>query len=130
MYISPTERMKIIHLWMGNTALDEKAYYDYFEQEDEISHFGRDIGLNGEYDEDMIGILPISEKPVTLQEVLQKNIPIDISSIATAVKAAEQAGIDTVNAVFYITDSSITVKEPYKKDYNGLSYIGAFKSAL
>ncbi|WP_113948128.1 immunity 22 family protein [Pedobacter miscanthi] len=130
MYISPTERMKVIHLWMGNTALDEKTYYEYFEQEEKISHFGRNIGLDEEYDEDMIGILPIFEKPVTVQEVLQKKVPIDISSISAAIKAAGQAGINTVNAVFYITDSSITVKEPHQADYNGLSYIGAFKSAL
>lgn len=122
--------MKVIHLWMGNTPLDEKTYYEYFEQEEEISHFGRNIGLDEEYDEDMIGILPIFEKPVTVQEVLQKKVPIDISCIAAAINAAGQAGINTVNAVLYITDSSITVKEPYQADYSGLSYIGAFKSAL
>jgi hypothetical protein len=75
MYISPTERMKKIHLWMGNTTADEQTYFSYFQQEDEIIQFAKDIGLDGEYDEDMIGILNISERPVPILEVLQKKCP-------------------------------------------------------
>jgi len=130
MYISPTERMKKIHLWLGNTAADEQTYFNYFDQEDEISQLGRDIGLDEEYDEDMIGILPIFEKQVTVKEVLEKKVPIDNSSISEAEKASQKLGITTANAAFYITDSSIIIKEPYKKDYNGLSYIGEFRSEL
>jgi len=130
MYISPTERMKKIHLWMGNTAADEQAYFSYFQQDDETSQFGEDIGLDGEYDEDMIGILPLSEEPIPVQEVLQKKVPIDLESIPQAEIVLEKLGISTANAAFYLTDSSVTVQEPYQKDYNGLSYIGIFKSAL
>jgi hypothetical protein len=130
MYISATERMKKIHLWLGNTAVDEQTYFNYFQQEDSISQFAYDIGLDGEYDEDMIGILPISETPIPAQEVLQKKVPIDTGSISHAEIAFKRSGIDTVNAVFYLTDSSITIKEPYKNNYNGLIYIGVFDSAL
>jgi len=63
MYISPTERIKKIHLWLGTTAVDEQTYFSYFQQENGISQFAYDIGLDEEYDEDMIGILPISAMP-------------------------------------------------------------------
>jgi hypothetical protein len=43
MYISPTERMKKIHLWIGNTAAVEQAYFSYFQQDGETSRFGEKI---------------------------------------------------------------------------------------
>jgi hypothetical protein len=130
MYISPTERVKKIHLWIGTTELSEKDYYRYFDQDEETSLFAKEIGLDGEYDEDFIGILPLFERQLPVIEILQNEVPLDHGSITQAMKTCNQLGINTANAVFYVTDSALIVEEPYKSDYNGLSYLGMFKSAL
>jgi hypothetical protein len=130
MYISPVERMKIIHLWIGTTAVDEAVYNLYFDQEDELSQFSKDIGLAEEYDEDFIGILPIFKNPPTVKVLLEKEIPIDKDSIAEVLAVCETMGIHSINAAFYLTDSTITIAKPNKKEYNGLRYLGEYKSAL
>jgi len=130
MYISPVERMKKIHLWIGTTAVDEAVYNLYFDQEDELSQFSKDIGLAEEYDEDFIGILPIFKNPPPIKELLEKEIPIDKDSIAEVLAVCETMGIHSINAAFYLTDSAIAIAKPNKKEYNGLRYLGEYKSAL
>lgn len=130
MYISPTERMKKIHLWVGTTTADEETYNEYFDQEDDISQFSKDIGFNEEYDEDFIGILPLFGKEIPVEDILENEVPLDKNSVAEVLEICKKMGIEKANAAFYLTDSSITVEEPYKDEYNGLKYIGEYKSAL
>lgn len=127
MYIPPSERMKKVHVWMGAATAGEESYNAYFNQEEGISQFSKDIGMEEEYDEDFIGILPLFRKALSVEEVLRKEVPIAIESIPDAVAACERYGLQSVNAVFYLTDSTIDVVEG---SYNGLQYIGEFDSGL
>jgi hypothetical protein len=57
-------------------------------------------------------------------------VVIDRDEINSAVKECTKLGIVTANAVFYLTDSDVIIKKPYKENYNGLKYIGIYNSSL
>jgi len=129
MYISPVERIKKIHIWIGKTSKSEEDYESYFDQEEEVSQFATDIGLDSEYDEDFIGIIPLltEEKPVSF--VLKEETPIHPSEINFVENKCRELGIESANAVFYLTDSSVVINESNLK-YNDLYYIGIFDSSF
>lgn len=129
MYIPPSERMKKVHVWLGTTAADEETYNAYFDQDEDVSQFSNDIGLDEEYDEDFIGILPIFKNQRLVAEVLANEVPLAIESLTYAIAACERHGIEFVNALFYLTDSTVNIEDP-KDNYNGLKYLGVFESAL
>ena len=58
--MNPLERMKKIHLWIGTTTKTQEEYDEYSDQDHDTSPFATDIGIE-EYDEDFIGIIPLSE---------------------------------------------------------------------
>lgn len=58
------------------------------------------------------------------------DVVIDRDEINSAVKECTKLGIVTANAVFYLTDSDVIIKKPYKENYNGLKYIGIYNSSL
>ena len=139
MYISPIERMKKVHIWIGKNSLNEEDYEKYFELdcstegdfEDpdyRICQFCKDIGEVW-YDEDFIGIIPIFDQAVSIREILQE-VPIAETDIEKVTSKCDELEMKTANAVFYLTDSQVEVPRPYKDSYNGLKYIGVFGSCL
>jgi hypothetical protein len=129
MYINPVERMKKIHIWIGTVTVSENIYNEYFDQDNNISLFMKDIGINEEYDEDFIGILPLFNEEKDIEYLLNE-IPVDTNNIKNIMEKCEKSGINKGNAVVFFTDSSIEVVKPYKDSYNGLKYIGMFNSDL
>jgi hypothetical protein len=129
MYVSPVERMKKIHIWIGITTLSEEKYNEYFNQDNGTSLFYRDLGIDEEYDEDFIGILPIFKEPLTAEKIIADEIPIDKGDLSIAIDACNKLNIRTANAVFYLTDSSVNISKT-KETYNGLKYIGIYNSSL
>lgn len=129
MYISPTERMKKIHIWIGTTKKNEEEYEKYFDQEIQLSKFSQDIGLDTDYDEDFIGIIPLLSKEEPVGEILKEETPIHPSEIPLAVEKCIAFEINNANAVFYLTDSTIKINNIGGK-YNDLTYIGIFNSSL
>lgn len=129
MYISPLERMKKIHLWIGATSKSDEEWNQYFERENGISQFSNDIGMEEEYDEDFIGILPLFDQVTDIVSILNE-IPIGQDSIADVINQAHSMDMEKANAVFYLTDSSIKLLEPMKERYNDCVYLGFYDSDL
>lgn len=128
MYMNPLERMKKIHLWIGTTTKTEREYEEYFGQNNDVSPFGKDIGIE-EYDEDFIGIIPPFEQEIALSDILNE-APIDSSDIKSVLEECKRLNIEKANVVLYLTDASVEILKPYKDNYNELKYIGLFNSSL
>jgi hypothetical protein len=131
--------MSKIHIWIGTTNQTEEEYLKYFELdystegdfEDpkyKLCQFCKDIDTKW-YDEDLIGIIPVFNKEISILDLL-KEIPLNDSEINNALSVCEKTNLINANAIFYFTDSEMTIKQPYKESYNGLKYIGMFNSSL
>jgi hypothetical protein len=127
MYISPLERMKKIHIWTGYFSGNGDEFENYFNQEIPPCQFCTDIDMD-EYDEDYIGIIPLFEEKVGVQYLLDK-VPVDVDDISKVLEACKNKGIKEDNAIFYLTDSSVSIKNS-EKDYNELKYLGLYNSSL
>lgn len=130
MYLSAVERMKKVHIWLGQVQKEEEDYFEYFNKEDGISQFSKDIGTEEEYDEDFIGMLPLFEQELPILQILEDEVPIDEEEIPKALQRCNELNMEFANAVFYLSDSSVVISEPFKKSYNGLIYIGLYNSSL
>jgi hypothetical protein len=133
------DRMKKIHIWIGNFQKTEDDFNKYFEldystegdfddPEYKICEFCKDINQKW-YDEDFIGVLPLYEKEISVMDIL-KNIPINANEINNVIDECNTLGIKTTNAIFYLTDADIIINKPYKENYNGLKYVGLYNSSL
>ena len=133
------DRMKKIHIWIGNSQKTEGDFNKYFEldystegdfddPEYKICGFCKDIDQKW-YDEDLICILPICEKEILVMDIL-KDIPINTDEINNVIDECNKLGIKTANVIFYLTDADIIINKPYKENYNGLKYIGVYNSSL
>ncbi|MBI1645805.1 immunity 22 family protein [Capnocytophaga sp. 051621] len=127
MYIDPLERMKKIHIWIGFFSKGENEYEQYFNQEELPCQFCKDIDCE-EYDEDFIGIIPLFEKKVGVEQLLDE-VPIDENEIPKVIEKCKAMNISGGNAIFYMTDASIVIENTEKK-YNELKYIGIYDSSL
>lgn len=127
MYISPLIRMKKVHIWIGTFSKTQDEYEMYFNQENPPSQFGVDINIE-EYDEDLIGIIPLLGENVEVKYLLNE-VPIEEDEIPIALSKCENMKIREGNAVFYLTDSLIKIDDEEKK-YNELKYIGVYNSSL
>ncbi len=128
MYISPLERMKKVHIWIGTTSKNEDEFDRYFDQNNDLCQFCKDAGIE-QYDEDFIGIIPVFESETDIRDILAE-VPIDEKCIDLAVSNSTKLGIQKANAVFYLTDSSVSIEGYDNKLYNDLRYIGMFDSDL
>lgn len=126
MYQDPIKRMSNIHLWIGNVNSSENEYDEYFDQDDEICGFCIDIGEE-EYDEDFIGAIPKYEKLLDVKDILEDTI-LSKEEYQKVISICEQKGLNKVNATFYYSDTEL--KPDIRKMYNGLHYIGLFKSEM
>jgi Immunity protein 22 len=137
--MSVSERMKKIHVWFGTTEQSNAAFKKYFQLDystegdfDDPAYklcgFCKDTG-NKWYDEDMIGIIPVSKKEEAVDKFLKK-IPISPKQIEEVKKSCENLGVGIGNAIFYYTDAEFKISPPLKKTYNDLKYIGFFESSL
>lgn len=127
MYINPLERMKKIHIWIGFFSKRENEYEQYFDQEVPPCQFCKDIDCE-EYDEDFIGIIPLFKEKVGIEQLLDE-VPIDENEIPKVIEKCKAMNISDGNAIFYITDASIIIKNT-EKSYNELKYIGIYNSSL
>jgi len=126
MYQDPIERMKEIHIWIGITELEEDKYDRYFDQEKGVCGFCQDIGQE-EYDEDFMGAIPLYREPKDILLILS-DIALAASEYESVVSACLDKNISKANAVFYYSDKTLSLDADRK--FNGLCYIGAFKSDL
>jgi len=127
MYLSPLERMKKVHIWIGTFSGSEKEYEDYFNLQDSPCRFCIDINTD-EFDEDFIGIIPLFSEEQDISILLQQ-VPIDMGDIKNALIKCKAMELVKGNAVFYVTDVSLTIPNK-KKSFNGLKYIGMYNSSL
>ena len=127
MYLSPLERMKKVHIWIGTFSGSEKEYEDYFNLQDSPCRFCIDINTD-EFDEDFIGIIPLFREEQDIGILLQQ-VPIDMGDIKSALIKCKAMELVKGNAVFYVTDVSLTIPNK-EKSFNGLKYIGMYNSSL
>lgn len=127
MYLSPLERMKKVHIWIGTFSGSEKEYEDYFNLQDSPCRFCIDINTD-EFDEDFIGIIPLFNEEQDISILLQQ-VPIDMDDIKNALTKCKAMELVKGNAVFYLTDVSLTIPNK-EKSFNGLKYIGMYNSSL
>lgn len=125
-----------VHLWMGTSHKSEEDYQAYFEidystegdfdsPDYKVCGFCKDIGEVW-YDEDFIGIIDRTKKPVPVADWLTE-LAIDASEHEKVLAICVEKGIAKANAVFWYQDASLTLPEPHKNDYNELHYIGVFE---
>lgn len=125
---SVLDRFKTGHLWLGNIETPQEVYLDYFEQDNgrDYSNFFIDIGYEEEYDEDFIIIFDLLPKPVSLEHLLPE-IPIDCEQEkAKLTKMCTHLNFTEFNTFVFYSDPKLIV--PNNKNYNGLTYLGNFKS--
>jgi hypothetical protein len=128
------DRYEKVHLWVGTNFEPDAEYNKYFELDysaelDEPAYkvcgFCKDLGIRW-YDEDFIGIIPRSDKELTLDEILKESA-IDPAELENVKAECENLGIKRANAIFWYSDGGVSVPHPYKASYNGLRYIGLFQ---
>ncbi len=128
------ERYDKVHLWIGTSLAPEHDYQCYFELDysaelDEpgyiVCGFCKDIGLQW-YDEDFIGILPRTQTPQALDDLL-RDAPVDPGEWARVKAECARLGLVQANALVWYSDGGVAVSPPYKDSYNGLQYIGLFE---
>lgn len=127
MYISPIERMKKIHIWIGSYFDGIEKYEEYFNQDNPPCQFCKDIGIE-EYDDDFIGIIPLFCDEVNILTLLLE-APVEESEKNKILKRCGALGLEKGNVIFYLTDSSIYINDA-ENVYNGLLYIGIYNSSL
>lgn len=129
-----------VHVWIGDTALDEAAFLAYFaadpaywEVEDPCSAasdvtgcgFSIDLGERYLYDDDLLGV-HWCPAPVPVAELID-GWPIEPAAEAGILAACQAAGRATANAMFLYFDPGQAVRAPHKL-YNGLAYLGLFQN--
>lgn len=123
------DRFNRAHLWLGNISLDEEDYEEYFQPNEEgMSQFSIDLGLLYEYDEDFIGIIPISHTLLPIDELCKESI-ISISEMQNIMNNCAFLGIEKANAIVWYSDSDISFTIG-KKLSNNLIYIGEFDTEM
>ena len=127
MYLSPLERMKKVHIWIGTFSGSEKEYEDYFNLQDSPCRFCIDINTD-EYEEDFIGIIPLFNEEQDISILLQE-VPIDMDDIEDVLTKCKVMNIKKGNAVLYLTDASLVVPNK-ENNFYGLKYIGMYNSSL
>lgn len=129
------DRMDRVHLWIGTTKKQEEEYLEYFELDFstegdfsdpsyKVCGFCEDLDIKW-YEEDFIGIIPLYEEEVELDEILEE-AAVDSDEIDNVKAICQSLGINKANAILWYADAEIEINNP-KKSYNGLKYIGTFK---
>lgn len=123
------------YLWIGTNFMPIEKYNKYFEldysTEDlddpdyKVCDFCKDIGDNW-YDEDFIGYPEPLKKEVDIGKLIDKLISPGLDCRQAIIDKCHSLGITKANALFWYEASELTLKKPYKENYNGLKYIGIF----
>ena len=124
------------YLWIGSNFMPVEKYEEYFEldytteeldsPEYKICGFCKDIGTNW-YDEDFIGYPEPLKKEIDVGELIDKLISQGIDCRQKIIDQCHKMGITKANVLVWYKASETVLKKPYKKNYNGLKYIGIFK---
>ncbi len=121
---SVVDRFKTGHLWVG--YVDSYEYEMYFNQDDEISSFCEDIGLDYEYDEDFIIIFDPLKQGVTIDEIIVEIPLYDDVERKKVIDKFSELQLDVVNTFVFYSDPSIQIN-----NYKGLAnlyYLGQFNA--
>jgi hypothetical protein len=131
--------MSKIHIWIGTTKKSKEEYFKYFEldystegdfDDPDYKECGFCIDISEKwYDEDMIGIIPVSNENKPIVSLLEE-IPLKKSEYDKVVNRCNLIGLNYGNAIFYYTDSELVINKPYKNNYNDLKYVGFYESIL
>lgn len=123
------DRFNRAHLWIGNVSCNQENYETHFQLNgQDMSQFSMDLGLLYEYDDDFIGILPLMDDLLPIDELCQETI-IAISEIPNVMKHCACLGIEKANAIVWYSDSDITFPIGHQLSY-GLVYIGEFDTEM
>ncbi|HEX8329354.1 MAG TPA: immunity 22 family protein [Hymenobacter sp.] len=122
--------MDTIHIWIGLSRKSAEEFYAYFainpvDRDAGIgaSQFDKDVGTKW-YDDDLIGTY-YNENIRDLATAVEE-LPLASKTAGQLIMSkCQELGIDEANALFYYTDSDLSVADSAKK-YNGLAYLGAF----
>ena len=124
------------YLWIGTNFMPIEKYNKYFEldysTEDlddpdyKVCDFCKDIGDNW-YDEDFLAYPEPLKKEVDIGKLIDKLIFSKLNCKQEIINRCHSLGITKANALFFYKASELTLKKPYKENYNGLKYIGIFK---
>ena len=90
--------MNKIKIWLGTFQGDNDEYLSYFEDETECN-FSKDI-QEIEYDPDFIGIIPLFDKFLDIEELV-KETPLGKKSREELVRQCHEMGINYGNAIYF-----------------------------
>ncbi|PIT40773.1 hypothetical protein BHC54_02320 [Snodgrassella alvi] len=90
-----------------------------------VCDFCKDISDNW-YDEDFIAYPEPLKKEVDIGKLIDKLISPELDCRQKIINRCHSLGITKANALFWYKASELTLKKPYKENYNGLKYIGIF----
>ncbi|GIM57780.1 hypothetical protein CAPN006_21720 [Capnocytophaga canimorsus] len=113
--------MNKIKIWIGTFRGSNEEYLKYFDEDVECG-FCKDIDEE-EYDPDFIGIIPLSEKIVSI-EVLAKETPLSFKSQTILLEDCMKMGIDQGNAVLFYSGETREIEKG--EEFNQLIFIGEY----
>jgi hypothetical protein len=125
--------MDTIHVWIGNLSISAEEFNQYFaiNEADKdagvgASQFDKDIHIEW-YDDDLIGVYYQRENN-SLDDAIEE-IPTASADVEEQIRnRCAELGITEANAMFYYTDSDLRITDTAKQ-YNGLTYVGAFNNS-
>lgn len=113
-----------IKIWIGTFSGAEGEYHAYFDQSQDISQFGKDIGEPiRDYDPDFIGILPVSPWEIEVKELI-KQCPLGLDASIKLIENCHAQGITIANAVIFY--SGETKKLEIGEILHQMTYMGEY----
>lgn len=139
----PERPFESLHFWIGNATQGEEAFMRYFdhagnywdlEVEDieaapgDVTGCGFciDAGMKFLYDEDLLQVIWFPE-PVPVRRIIDESTIESGAATERVALACAERGIVTANAGFVYADPACPIDDA-GKTYNGLPYIGRFRS--
>lgn len=113
--------MNKIKIWLGIFQGNSKEYLLYFEEETECN-FNKDI-QEIEYDPDFIGIIPLFDKFLNIEELV-KETPLGKKSREELVRQCHKMGINYGNAIFFYSGDTRDIE--IGEIFNQLVYVGEY----
>ena len=117
--------MNKIKIWLGTFQGNSKEYLLYFEEETECN-FNKDI-QELEYDLDFIGIIPLFDKFLNIEELV-KETPLGKKSREELVRQCHKMDIHYGNAIFFYSGDTRHIE--IGEIFNQLVYVGEYNPQI